>query len=215
MRALLVDDHAVFRTGLRTVLAGFDAGIEFAEAAGVEEALARRDGEDEGDDYDLILLDLTLKGLCGLAALRAIRAAFEAPVVIVSDNEDPALIWQAIGEGACGFIPKGTGLELLSSALRFVLAGGIYLPKHALYWQHRRLRPEPAARAGLTGRRLAVLLQAVQGKCNKSIARELRVSESTVKAHLSAAFQTLGVQNRTEAAYEVARQQLGAVTARD
>jgi DNA-binding NarL/FixJ family response regulator len=128
---------------------------------------------------------------------------------VLSGEEDPRQVRRAIDAGAAGFIPKSSTPEVLLSALRLVLADGVYLPAVALKGiaAGGTEAPVSADRIGdsLSERQIDVLRKAVQGKANKVIARELSISEGTVKAHLSAAFRALGVHNRTEAVYAAAR----------
>jgi DNA-binding NarL/FixJ family response regulator len=213
VRILIVDDHALFRQGLRFLLRDLDAELEIAEAGDCTQAIALA-----AEPFNLVLLDLHMPGIAGLQALEAVRQAFESSrIVVLSGEEDPRQVRKAIEGGAAGFIPKSSKPEVLLSALRLVLSDGVYLPKVAL----ERVDEPPADNAGAAGERLRetlserqldVLRKAVQGKANKVIARELGISEGTVKAHLSAAFRALGVHNRTEAVYAAARSglQLGA-----
>jgi DNA-binding NarL/FixJ family response regulator len=204
VRILLVDDHELFRRGLQLLLEPLDPAIEFEEASTLDEALkfARA-------PIDLVLLDLKLRGASGLPAFRMAKAAFEAvPVVVLSGEENPAAIAEVIEAGAAGFIPKSTSPESMREALRRVLAGGFHLPEPLM----QRLDAEGATTpsrsrfAAMSGRQREVLLRAVQGKPNKVIARELQLSEGTVKAHLSAAYRVLGVNNRVKALIAVARE---------
>lgn len=211
MRALLIDDHHLFRQGLKFLLADLDPGIQFCEADSCAHALQFA----RGASIDLVLVDLHMPGVKGLDALSAVRAAFEtSAVVVLSSEDDPSAIRRSIELGACGFVPKASTPQVLIAALRLVLAGGTYLPPHVL----RDCTPtapgaalhaagaDPVRRPeGLSERQLEVLLKAVQGKANKVIAREMQLSEGTVKAHLSAAFRALGVQNRTEAVFAAAK----------
>lgn len=203
---LLVDDHELFREGLKLLLADLAPALEFAEAADCASALtlarARR--------FDIVLMDFHLPGTGGLQVLQALRAAAEAAaIVVLSAEEAPALIRQVIEERAAGFIPKSSSHAVMMAALRLILAGGTYLPPHALYGSAAAPAPLPTLPTGsvetLTERQLTTLRLAIQGKANKTIARELGLSEATVKAHLSAAFRVLGVRNRTEAVFAVAR----------
>jgi len=227
LRTLLIDDHALFRQGLKFLLAELDNNMSFDDAESCADALAFAD-----QPIDLVLLDLHMPGGSGMHILAEIRAAFEASVLVVlSSEDDPHIIRRAIELGASGFIPKACTPQLMIAALRLVLAGGTYLPPHVLrdlgaplpsgtaasVWQQSApgslqrdtgaTTPERAPRSpdGMSERQREVLMKAVQGKANKVIARELRLSEGTVKAHLSAAFRALGVQNRTEAVYIAAR----------
>ncbi len=205
MNILLVDDHELFREGIKLLLANLAEDVVFAEAPSCNAALAHP----ASSPLDVILLDFHLPGTHGFEALRALRAHFEQPaIVVLSAEENPALIVQAIDEGAAGFIPKTSSHAVMMAALRLVLAGGTYLPPHALLGA---ASPTTTAQqpgdllAELTPRQVETLRLAMQGKANKVIAREMDVSEATVKAHLSASFRALGVRNRTEAVFTAAR----------
>jgi DNA-binding NarL/FixJ family response regulator len=209
MQILLIDDHALFRSGLKFLLSDLDEGLVFAEAATLKEAELRNHQQ-----FDLILLDWNLPGHRGESTLARVRELFtEATVVILSGEEDPALVRKAVDLGASGFIPKSSLPIVMVSALRLVLAGGIYLPAELLFQSQA---PRQAAQnlgidapvfnplSFLSERQKQALMLAVKGKSNKEISRELEVSEGTVKQHLSTAFRLLNVSNRTEAVYAVA-----------
>nr|WP_267875813.1 MULTISPECIES: response regulator transcription factor [Massilia] len=207
---MLIDDHHLFRQGLKFLLADLEAGIAFAEAATLPCALAHA-GEHAPE---LVLVDLHMPGEDSMGVLTAIRAAFDASMVVVlSSEDDPDVILRAIEAGASGYVPKSSTPQILIAALRLVMAGGIYIPPPALRAFAAPAAPRPPSSReceSLSGRQMEVLLKAVQGKANKVIAREMQLSEGTVKAHLSAAFRTLGVQNRTEAVFAAARMGLQA-----
>jgi DNA-binding NarL/FixJ family response regulator len=201
MLVLLVDDHALFRSGMRLLLSDLDETVDFVKAASVEEVprAARRP--------DLVLRDLNRRGVGGMTAIARIRALLpESTVVALSGEEDPSLIREVVEDGASGFIPKASTPEAMIGARRRVLSGGVYLSPAVL---GRRAGGPAAASAGialdaLTARQLDALMLAVRGKSNEQIARELDLSEGAVKQHLSAAFRVLGVSNRTEAVYATA-----------
>jgi DNA-binding NarL/FixJ family response regulator len=206
MKILLVDDHPLLRGGMRFLLRSLDAELEMDEASNCSQALelvAER-------SYDLVLLDLNMPGLNGLDALAAVRdAAPGTPLVVLSAESDPGVVRAAIEGGAMGFIPKSSTSEVLIQALRLVLAQGVYLPPLVLDAKHAA--PAPAmprsgstVLPGLTPRQMEVLRCVIRGKQNKAIARELELSEGTVKAHLSAVYQALGAHSRTEAVYAAA-----------
>lgn len=206
MKVLLVDDHAMFREGMKFLLSDLDESLQFSEAGTLEQAITSLN--DNG--ADLILLDLNLPGVDGLTALHHIRATFcTIPLAVVSGFDDPAQIRTAIDNGASGYVPKSSSSEVLIAALRIILAGGVYLPPAALDFVNDSLSDDDIEGQFqlklLTSRQTAVLLKAIQGVPNKVIARQLHISDGTVKAHLSAAYRTLGVHNRTEAVFAAAR----------
>jgi DNA-binding NarL/FixJ family response regulator len=149
-------------------------------------------------DADLALVDLNMPGMDGVAGLRKLReAAPTLPVVVASGQEDAATIRAVLAAGAVGFIPKSERSEVLLGALRLVLSGAVYVPA-------RLLDAAPAAPAApslsdLTPRQLDVLRCLRRGEPNKVIARELGLTEGTVKIHIAAILRALHARNRTEA----------------
>lgn len=209
MRILLIEDHQLFRDGLMLLLSSLDESLEFLEADDFAQ-LAGVLGESR-PEIDIVLLDLHLPDISGLEVLSRTRELLPAATIVVLSSEDDAdVIRASIDEGAAGFIPKSSSKEVLIAALRLVLAGGCYIPPPAL----ENLRPhagkpveiqkQDGPIGNLTARQQDVLNLAVQGKVNKIIARELDISEATVKNHLSACFRVLGVTNRTEAVFAAA-----------
>ena len=211
MHILLIDDHPLLRGGMRFLLRSLDADLEMDEASNAAQALELVAAR----SYELVLLDLRMPGLNGMDALAALRAAVPGtPLVVLSAEDDPDVVRAAIEGGAMGFIPKSSMPEVLIQALRLVLAHGVYLPPAALEAVHRVPAPSPSALRsgpgdnippGLTPRQMDVLRCVIKGQTNKVIARELDLSEGTVKAHLSAVFLALGAHNRTEAVYAAAK----------
>ena len=209
MQILLIDDHVIFRDGLKFVLSDLDETIEFIEAGTCEEALAFL----RENTFDLILLDLNLPDSKGTGTLKTFRQQFdESPIVLLTGEDNPQLIRQAIELGAAGFIPKSSNSKVLTSALHLVLNGGVYLPPNALDGLLRDSREKAETLPissdvldTLSERQHQVLMNAIQGKANKIIAKEMCIAEGTVKAHLSQAFRVLGVRNRTEAVYAASR----------
>jgi DNA-binding NarL/FixJ family response regulator len=201
MKFLLIDDHPLFRQGLKGIAQRLDGAAVVLESASFGAAQALLD-----DDLDLVLLDLRLPDRDGLEALAAIRAAFPAlPVVIVSASENKQDIKAALRLGALGFVSKASSADVLENALRLVLAGDIYLPSGIMLgpdgqpgadWS--RGLDEPPAR-GLTDRQAQVMRLMARGESNKQIARALNLSESTVKVHVTAILRALGVTSRAQA----------------
>jgi DNA-binding NarL/FixJ family response regulator len=207
MRILIVDDHPVMRGGIRMCLHDFDSASEPIEAADLQQAVR---AVKEQPPIDLVLLDLLLPGLSGIDALVAFREAVDPcpPVVVFSATDDAATVVAALDAGAMGFIPKISTPAVLQSALRLVLAKGIYVPPTVLgrSASPRAAQAPPAGRPlrklselGLTHRQQAVCALIVKGRTVKHIARELDISPATVKAHVQPILRALGVVNRTEA----------------
>lgn len=201
MKILLADDHDLFRAGLGMVLGELEADTQLLQAASLTDALVCAQAE---SDLDLALLDLNMPAMNGTAGLQQFRTQFpQVPVVIVSGSDDLADVQAVLNQGASGFIHKSTAPSVMLSALRLVLAGGIYVPPHVMRQEIAPAPTAPIARKGwearLTARQMEVLQLLALGKPNKIIARELDLSEGTVKIHLSAIFRVLDVNNRTEA----------------
>jgi len=198
MHVLIVDDHPLFRKGVQALLAELDASVTTTGAGSIEDALSVIDRT----EVDMVLLDLKLPGMSELQALQRLKPALpSAPVVVVSANSDREAIWQAVRIGAAGYIPKDTEQEKMIEALKCVLARGVYLPPHAFREDSAESvqRPAPAVAPELSERQMGVLQGLLQGKSNKVIARALGIAEGTVKAHLSAIYQALGVSSRLQA----------------
>lgn len=197
MKVLLVDDHPLFRAGLRSLIERMEPSVRAFESDSCEEALALADRD--GPGFDLILLDLALPGMNGLDGIARFRERFPTtPVVMVSASYDAHHVKQAIERGAQGFIPKSTAADVLMSALRLIFSGGVYVPPSVLQ------SPAGAARAAapdalLTAAQARVLALMARGQSNKAIGNALDISDNTVRAHVSAILRALGVNNRTEA----------------
>jgi DNA-binding NarL/FixJ family response regulator len=205
MKVLLIDDHVMFREGMKFLLSDLDETLELVEAGTLDAGLSAL----AENGADLILLDLVLPDTEGIAALRKIRAEYSGiPLAVVSGVEDPAQIRELIEEGALGFVPKTSSSDVLIAALKLIIAGGVYLPPVALDYippVRSEATQGQSLNEVLSSRQSAVLQKAIQGKPNKVIARELDIAEGTVKAHLSLAFRALGVNNRTEAVFAAAQ----------
>jgi DNA-binding NarL/FixJ family response regulator len=203
VKTLLVDDHALFRAGLRMLLKTIRPDAVVIEAATIDEAIAAAVAN---TDLQLCLLDLSLRKEHGLDALQKVKqAAPDVAVVVVSGNEDVATIHACIEAGAMSYIPKSVPPEVLVEALRRVLAGAVWLPDQI----HALQETEPAARPMLTPRQLDVMRCLNRGLPTKSISRELDLSENTIKEHIASIFRGLGVNNRTQAVIKASRMRLG------
>jgi DNA-binding NarL/FixJ family response regulator len=207
MRAMLVDDHPVIHEVMGSVLARTLAPEVIYVESGLQEALAR--ARQEGA-LDLVVLDLGLPGCKGIEALTRFRKAFpNVPVVVISATEDSATVRAALDAGARGYLPKTSCTDVIAAALKVIAAGGIYVPQQALQPDAAvAAKPRSSSRRprlDLSERQLQVLRCIAKGLSSREIARELAISEHTVKQHTRAVFRTLGVHTRTEALVAAAR----------
>ena len=204
-RLVIADDHPLFRAALRQAVASVVASARIDEAGSFEELTALLD---QDSDVDLVLLDLTMPGISGFSGLIYLRAQFPAiPVVIVSASDDGGTIRQSLDFGASGFIPKRFGVDTLRDAITKVLGGDVWVPadtdlSSATDPELVRLRDRLVT---LTPQQVRVLMMLSEGLLNKQIAYELGVSEATIKAHVSAILQKLGVESRTQAVIAAAK----------
>jgi DNA-binding NarL/FixJ family response regulator len=204
-RLVIADDHPLFRDALRQAVASVVTSARIDEAGSFEELTALLD---QDPDVDLVLLDLTMPGISGFSGLIYLRAQFPAiPVVIVSASDDGGTIRQSLDFGASGFIPKRFGVDTLRDAIMKVLDGDVWVPadtdlSSATDPEMARLRDRLVT---LTPQQVRVLMMLSEGLLNKQIAYELGVSEATIKAHVSAILQKLGVESRTQAVIAAAK----------
>jgi DNA-binding NarL/FixJ family response regulator len=204
-RFIIVDDHPLFRGALGQALRSAFASAEVLEAGSLDQLTERLETAGE---IDLILLDLSMPGVHGVSGLLYLRAQHpEVPVVIVSASDDPATIRQCLDCGASGFIPKSQPVERIREAIRRIIGGEIWLPPDV------DLTSAPAGESAelvsrlstLTPQQVRVLMMLGEGLLNKQIAFKLGVSEATIKAHVSAILQKLGVDSRTQAVIAINR----------
>jgi DNA-binding NarL/FixJ family response regulator len=198
-RFIIVDDHPLFRGALGQALGDAFENAEVLEAGSLDDLTDRLSS---GRETDLILLDLTMPGVHGVSGLLYLRAEHpEVPVVIVSASDDPGTIRQCLDCGASGFIPKSQPVEAIREAIRRIMDGEVWLPADV------DLTAAPTGDASvlvsrlstLTPQQVRVLMMLGEGLLNKQIAFKLGVSEATIKAHVSAILQKLGVDSRTQA----------------
>jgi DNA-binding NarL/FixJ family response regulator len=198
-KVLIADDHPLFREAIREVTARLFASrgwdftcLEAAETKDLFDIVGR------DDDFDLILLDLFMPGSAGLADLAALRGrAPGTPIVVISSLEDASVVRRALACGAAGYVAKSASKEAMMEALRVVLDGGVYAPFGEADARHASTLAAPDE--SLTTRQVAVLALLAKGRSNKQIARELDISDVTVKAHVTAILRKLGVSTRAQA----------------
>ena len=208
-RFVVADDHPLFRGALREAVSTLFEPADVFEAGGLDDLQALLERE---ADMDLVLLDLTMPGVRGFSGLLFLRAQFPGvPVVIVSANEEPDVIRRCMEFGASGFLPKTLDVEIMRAAIRRVLDGGVWTPPDVdLSGEADAATRDLVARlATLTPQQVRVLMMLSEGLLNKQIAFELKVSEATVKAHVSAILQKLGVESRTQAVIAASKIETG------
>jgi DNA-binding NarL/FixJ family response regulator len=207
-RFLIVDDHPLFREALQSAVRLAHSDAEVFEATSIEGAI---DVADAHRDLDLALLDLSMPGTTGFSGLVRFRSAHpKLPVVVVSGHEEPELVAEAMALGIAGYIPKSTSRRELANAICEALSGSIYVPP--------KMRAKLAENAPetessqilkklrrLTPQQLTVLELIKSGLQNKQIAFELKLAETTVKAHVSEILRKLEVYTRTRAVIEVSK----------
>lgn len=203
LRLLVADDHELLRDALRTALDGLAADVDWyeaADAAGVEAQLRAH------ADFDLALLDLHMPGTEGVRWIERLRRRYPAlPLAIVSAGENPDEVRSLMALGISAYIPKTDSRRVIRQAVELVLAGGVYVPARLLQplsagaGVPAAQREFEAAALVLTPRQRDVMELLGRGLPNKLIARQLGLSEATVKVHLLSIYRALGVRNRTEA----------------
>lgn len=202
---VIADDHPLFRGALKQALGGMETASQILEAGdfdSVKSLIASN-----GDVY-LVLLDLTMPGASGLSGLIALRGIDSAvPIIVVSAHDDPVTIRRALELGASGFISKSASMDEIRQAVQTVLDGGVAIPEGVDLGEEGDAEISDLINRlqTLTPQQTRVLGMLAEGLLNKQIAYELSVSEATIKAHVSAVLQKLGVDSRTQAVILLSR----------
>ena len=202
-RVLIADDHAMFRQGLRALLDGLADVTVIGEAADGIEAVERA----RTLRPDVVLMDTQMPRRGGVDAMIELKATMpEARVIILGgEADDPKATYEAIRNGAMGYVPKASGVEDLIGAIRQVAQGHAALPAAALtrlvgFIVSGPTEPAPAEPDGLSEREQDVLELVAQGRSNREIAEALCIAESTVRSHLHNILSKLNLANRVQAA---------------
>ena len=208
-RLVIADDHPLFRGALREAVNGLFEKVDITEAGTFDDVSALLD---QRGDIDLVLLDLTMPGARGFSGLMYLRAQYPGvPVIVVSANDDPVAIRRCMDFGASGFIPKTLGVDEMRDVIARILKGGVWTPPDVNLDSKADVEISQlmAKMATLTPQQVRVLMMLSEGLLNKQIAFQLGVSEATVKAHVSAILQKLGVDSRTQAVIAAAKIEAG------
>lgn len=205
---LVADDHPLYRDALKGALGASQLDVSILEASDLNSTLEMI----QQHDVDLLLLDLHMPGSSDLFGLIHIRKLYpELPVAVISGREDKDIVSKVLNTGAMGFIPKTTDSVSIATAIQSMLDGEIWVPKQLLS-EIDQFDPEFAALAekvsSLTPAQYKVLCFMRDGLLNKQIGFELDIAEATVKAHVTALFRKLGINNRTQAVLIASQLQL-------
>lgn len=211
LKILLVDDHALFRDGLRYVLQQLPEEVEIMEAGNFQDGLKLATQHPE---LDLALLDLNMPGSEGALSIRYFNQHYpHIPVVVVSGEEGRDHMEKVMDYGAMGFIGKGSTAAVMLGALNLILSGGVYIPAEMLH-RHNMLadkltdddeprivdrRRNRANEFNLTIRQTQVLRYMAAGLSNREIAEAVSLAEGTIKIHIAAIYQIMRVSKRIEA----------------
>lgn len=193
MRILLADDHDLVRDALAALLCKDDPDITLVTAEDLNTALTMVDSD---DPFDVVILDLKMPGMDGLSgATRMIERLDGTPVIMMSGSAEHSDVQSALNIGVQGFVPKTLAGKSLMNAVKLVASGEVYVPMNFML---EKAAQSDAITGGLSPREQDVLFQLRQGLSNKEIARELTITESTVKLHLRSISERLNARNRTE-----------------
>ncbi len=202
-RILIVEDHALVREAMAQTLSGLEPGVECVEARGSDEALAVLES---GGEWDLAVVDLMLPDLNGFSLLGVMAKRYpDVPAIVVSALDDTASIRRAMKAGASGFVSKASSGDVLCTAVRTVLDGGVYRPDLEAGADTKRGGAPIGERFGLTAAQMRVVELLAQGKTNREIADLLGLSEGTIKVHMSAIFRAMNVKSRAQALVVISR----------
>ncbi|WP_318011039.1 response regulator transcription factor [Pseudosulfitobacter pseudonitzschiae] len=195
LRVLIADDHAMILEMFEQFLSGLP-DFEAQTAPDLDSALAQIDN---AGGFDLVLVDLDMPGMNGVAGLaKAIERNGGKPVGIITSNPTPHVVSETLAMGGAGIVLKTESLNNLTNEIRFMANGGRYVPVELIDRQ-RVSKPRESNGASLSDREMTVLALLAEGKPNREIGTDLGLAEATVKMHVKSICSKLGANNRTQA----------------
>ena len=205
MKILIIDDHSLYRDGLKFNLSNMMPDAQIFDAENMAQAIEKLK---QNNDINLVLANWDMPDIKWKDGIKTIKEnSKNSQIGVIASSSENNDIRKILNMGLCCFLPKNIDAKVLNSALGLVLNGGTYFPPSLLKQQ-----PEEALRTSgkhLTGRQLEVLKYLAQGLSNKQIAYQMNVSEATVKLHINALLRAVGATNRTQAV--IKSQQMGIV----
>ncbi len=202
---LIADDHPLFRMALKQAVMQSFPQATVVEAESIDQL---EKTTESNQNFALLLLDLNMPGAHGFSGLIYLRERYQdTPLIVVSASEEAQVIHKALEFGANGFIPKSAALDEMVEAIETICRGERWWPANVMPQQNPLLSDQhldlAKSIASLTPQQFRVLGMLAEGQLNKQIAFELKVSEATIKAHMTAIFRKLGVRNRTQAVIQL------------
>lgn len=196
MKILIADDHDL----LRDTVTAFVEATGTIETVGVSDLSAALRALDDKGPFDLVLLDYNMPGMNGVDGVKQVAAHTSKPrVALISGEASRDVVQKAMDAGASGFVPKTLPATSLVNAIRFMAAGEQFIPAGLMQAEEKDAPMHPLVEM-LTRREMQVLEGLSYGKSNKEIARDLDLSEPTVKLHVKNLYRKIGAANRTQAA---------------
>ena len=203
VKVLIADNHVLFRAGLRNLINEIFPTPECREVGCFGDVIQAVDDETL---FNLVTIDLAIPGLKGFGDLHDLVARCgPAPIVVLSASNNVGQVHRSFDAGIMGYLPKAESPLVISKAIQLVISGAKYIPPLVLKENAAHPDQKMNFKSKLTGKQQSVLACMVKGRSNKEIARELQMSEATVKAHITAIFKCLNVRNRTEAVFYVSQ----------
>lgn len=196
LRVLIADDHPLFRDALRTIVHATLGDCEISEALDYSETSVAL----EKENFNVVFLDLNMPNSNGLSDLALLKKTYpHIPIVVVSAHDEDEIIRSCLNHNASGYIIKSSSPDVIQSAIKRVMQGETVIPEGVSLTLNKQDNNLGQKIESLTPSQLKVFIEMGKGKLNKQIAYDLKITEATVKAHVTTVFKKLGINNRTQA----------------